>query len=110
MTIEVQLDQLTNKKSIVAIFINGRPIHWTAYIQEKDAGDNKIWRNIIYPSFLKRVITKYTDLDDVTDGNIQRGVELLKKVMNREDVDKVIQVDALLETIASNMINQNYLS
>lgn len=34
MQIDVQIDQISNNKTILGIFIDSRPVYWTAYAKE----------------------------------------------------------------------------
>lgn len=109
MQIDVQIDQISNNKTILGIFIDSRSVYWTAYA--KETKDEEKIRSIAYQPFIIQVINKYTQLRLTTaDGQegIRKGIQLLKKKLS-PDLDALFEVNDLTEKIADNMSKSKYL-
>lgn len=108
--IDIQLDQITNDKSLISVFIEGRPKIWEAHAILVDTIDKKgrpaKRRDIKSQSFLRQIMDDYIEVDENTKMKV--ALEQLQKIFGKE-YDALLQVEQLTQIIVQNMFAEKYV-
>lgn len=110
MTVQVQLSQITNDKSIMSIFIKERPVFWEAHsvftdVMNPATGEKFVRKDIKAQSLLRTLLDKYCNVSDKTP--MEEGMRKLKQALGN-DYNSALAAVGLTEQIAQKMANQEY--
>lgn len=111
MTVNVQIDELTDKKAIVAIYLDSKPVFWHASVQyqELKSDPTKQMKIVIYQPLIYQVINKFTDVEVSAQNNeeLEHGlIELRRKFGS--DIKALIRVHYMTEAIAESLLEGYY--
>lgn len=118
MTVQMQIDEFSREQATVAVYIDSRPIYWTAHVSYQDVPEapNQQVKAIIYQPFILQVINKLTDINITTDNlktNIDKALKELKKKTNN-NFKSIIRVhfatEAMVKQLVENEDEDNYLN
>lgn len=110
MSVSIEFNQISNQKSIVAVYIQGRPIFWEAHLtpvelMDPKTGEIKVRSDVKAQSLLRLMFNKYCDVDDQT--TLEDALKQLKRVL-RDDYNKAMQAEETTKQIAKKMANMEY--
>lgn len=110
MSVTMEFNLISNQKSIVAVYIEGRPIFWEAHltpvkVMDPKTGNTEVRSDVKAQSLLRLMLDKYCDVDDQT--KLEDALKQLKKVL-REDYNKAMQAEETTKQIAKKMANMEY--
>jgi hypothetical protein len=108
--IKIQLDQINNDKSLVFVYIEGRPKIGEAHAVLVNTTDEKgrpaKRRDIKSQSFLRKIMDDYIEIDASTKMKVV--LEQLHKVFG-EEYDALLQVEQLTQIIVQNVLAEKYV-
>ncbi|WP_288646621.1 hypothetical protein [uncultured Lactobacillus sp.] len=110
MSVTMEFNLISNQKSLVAVYIQGRPLYWEAHltpveVMDPKTGSTEIRSDVKAKSLLRMMLDRYCDVDDQTE--LEDALKQLKKVLS-EDYNKAMQAEETTKQIAKKMANMEY--
>lgn len=110
MSVEIQISNISNDKSTLSVFINGRPTYWEAHsiyvdVMDPATGKTAVRKDIKTQSLLRHLLNKYCEVNDKTP--LEEGFKQLKKRFGNE-YNIIMTAVELTENIAQKMANQEF--
>lgn len=106
MSLDMQIDTFNEEEVVLAVFIEHKPVYWTAKVMYKDVPTDptKQFKTVLYQPFIFQAINKFTDVE-VTAENINEkladGLNALKSIT---DLKSIIRIHYATVAMANSLL------